>query len=182
VRGVAGALPVSAKIRAGWEDASRVEELALAAQAGGAALVSVHCRTVVEQYQPEVDWTRIARVVSALAIPVCGNGGVQAHADLERMRRETGCALVMVGQAAIGDPWIFSGRGVEPREAARFLLDYVEALRAQGATPRSAASRVKQLLRSWRAGELLRDEADRASWLGEADPERQRERLSTLAR
>ena len=96
------------------------------------------------------------------------------------MREETGCALVMVGQAALYDPWVFSGRTVDRREAARFLLQYAEALTADGASRRGGVARVKQLLRGWRAGGLIEGEADRASWLRETDGELFLERLSTL--
>jgi len=176
VRGVEAAVPVSAKVRAGDEDAGRLEEIARAAEAGGAALLTVHCRTRVEHYCPGVDWTRIARAVEAVSIPVCGNGGVGTHDDLERMRRETGCAFVMVGQGALGDPWIFSGRRVDAAEAARFLLEYSKLLRERhGMSAKGRAGRVKQLLRHWSAGELVGDR--RREWLSEADPERLFQRL-----
>lgn len=181
VDAVGRAVPVTAKIRAGFDDAERVEELARAAEAGGAALLTVHCRTKAEGYRPEVDWTRIRRAVEAVAIPVCGNGGVGAHADLERMRRETGCAYVMVGQAALYDPWIFSGTRVGRRQAARFLADYAAAMREDGASPQGAVARVKQLLRGWSAGGLVAGEEDRRSWLTERDPRAFLERLASLA-
>lgn len=177
VDAVGGAVPVTAKIRAGFDDATRVEELARAAEAGGASLLTIHCRTKVENYCPEVDWTRIARAVESVSIPVCGNGGINAHEDLERMRRETGCKLVMVGQAALYDPWIFGGREVSSDEAARFLVEYADLMIADGAAPRGAAARVKQLLRAWRAGGLIRDEEHRMSMLRETDGPRLLERL-----
>src|SRR6185295_18554420 len=96
VRAIADALPgfpVTAKIRAGFDDDSMLEDLARAVEAGGAALLTVHCRTRKEAYCEEVDWTRIRRAVESVSIPVCGNGGVRGQADLERMRDETGCAL-----------------------------------------------------------------------------------------
>lgn len=177
---VAGATPVTAKIRAGYDDASRVEELARAVEAGGAAMLTVHCRTRAEAYQDEVDWSRIARAVGSVTIPVCGNGGVNVHGDFERMRRETGCAFVMVGRAALGDPWIFSNRRVDQKEAALFLLDYGARLRASNrALTRGAAGRIKQLLRYWTAGDLVGD--DRDSWMRESDPERLFERLRAVA-
>lgn len=169
-RAVPEEVPVTAKIRAGYDDAGSVEDLARAAEAGGAGMLAIHCRTRAEGYAPETDWGRIARAVAAVAIPVCGNGGVAGHGDLERMRRETGCELVMVGQAALGDPWIFSGREVGGSEAAAFLVEYLDTMLAGGASLRGATSRVKQLLRHWTAGGLVRDEADRRSWLTLRDP------------
>lgn len=180
VAAVAGALegsPVTAKIRAGYDDAELLEDLARAAEAGGAALLTVHCRTRAEGYQEEVDWARIARAVVAVRIPVCGNGGVRAHADLERMRGETGCALVMVGQGALADPWIFEGRRVSAAAAAGFLLGYAATMQSQGDfTVRRAAARIKQLLRHWTAGDLVG--AERESWLREPTPEGLLERLA----
>jgi len=169
-------VPVTAKIRSGVEDAERVEDLARAIEAAGAALLTVHCRTRAEAYRDPVDWTRIARAVAAVRIPVCGNGGVDGHADLERMRRETGCHYVMVGRGALGDPWIFSGEAVDRRTAFRFLLRYAETMARHGEVrPDRIASRVKQLLRVWRAGAAVDD--TRQSWLQETDAARFLDRL-----
>jgi tRNA-dihydrouridine synthase C len=174
VRAVASAVPVpvSAKLRAGYDDCSRLEDLARAAEAGGAALLTLHCRTRAEGYCEEVDWTRIARAVRAVSIPVCGNGGIATHVDLERMQRETGAHYAMVGRGALADPWIFSGRVVSRAEAATFLLDYADAMRERArGQPRGIAARLKQLLRHWTAGGLVPDEATRAGFLREARPE-----------
>jgi len=174
VRACAEALPdhpLTAKIRAGYEDDLLLEDLARAAEAGGAAMLTVHCRTRAEGYQEAVDWGRLARAAASVSIPVCGNGGVRVHADLERLRRETGCRYAMVGRAALGDPWIFRGVAVDAAQAAQFLLEYAEALAASaGVRPHGAAGRVKQLLQFWTAGALLGSE--RREWLREADPER----------
>ncbi|HUR29495.1 MAG TPA: tRNA-dihydrouridine synthase family protein [Planctomycetota bacterium] len=174
VRAVAEALPgvpVTAKIRAGFDDDQSLPDLARAAEAGGAQLLTVHCRTRKEAYCEQVDWTRIARAVSAVRIPVCGNGSVTLHADLERMRRETGAQYAMVGRGALADPWVFSGHRASAREAAEFLLEYAEILRERhGAKLGGRAARVKQLLRYWTAGDLLGP--DRAAWLRESDPAR----------
>lgn len=164
------AIPVTAKIRAGYNDDRLLEDLARAAEDGGASLLTVHARTRAEGYQPDVDWTRIERAVRSVSIPVCGNGGIRCHADLQRMRDETGCAYVMVGQAALADPWIFSGRDVSPERAARFLWDYSEALAVRNDAPASArVKRVKQLVRTYQAGSLV-DENRRHRWLREQDP------------
>lgn len=180
VHAVGGAAPVTAKIRAGYDDAERVEELARAAEAGGARLLTVHCRTRAEGYGASVDWSRIARAVTAVAIPVCGNGGVERHADLARLRERTGCAFVMVGRAALADPWIFAGREVDAPRAARFLADYAAALSERGgASPAQCVARLKQLLRLWTAGDLCA--LDRAAWMAERDPQVLLERLRESA-
>jgi nifR3 family TIM-barrel protein len=184
VRAVVDAVrvPVTAKIRAGYDDASRVEELARAAEAGGARLLTVHCRTRAEAYCDAVDWSRIARAVRAVSIPVCGNGGVTTHADFQRMREETGVDFVMVGRGALADPWIFSGRTVSRTEAARFLVEYADTMQARGVVAvRGAAGRVKQLLRYWTAGGLVPDDGARTAWLREQSGEVLLRRLRTLA-
>lgn len=167
--------PVTAKIRAGYDDASLVQDLARAVEAGGAAMLTVHCRTKAELYTDDVDWSRIARAVAAVSIPVCGNGSVTKHADLERMRRETGAAFAMVGRGALADPWVFSGRAASGRESAEFLLEYAERLQRIGASVAGSVARVKQLLAHWTAGDLVG--ADRAGWMREKDAERLLERL-----
>jgi tRNA-dihydrouridine synthase C len=164
-------VPVTAKIRAGYDDDRLLEDLARAAEAGGAAMLTVHCRTRKEAYQDEVDWRRIARAVAVVSIPVCGNGGISSHSDLERMRRETGCALSMVGRGALADPWIFGGEAVTAEDAAAFLLEYAaRLLERRPVSLRGVAGRVKQLLRYWTAGSLV--DSDRESWMRESEPER----------
>lgn len=181
VAGVDGRVPVTAKIRAGFDHDRDVEVLARAAEAGGASMLTIHCRTRREGYQEEVFWSRIARAVQAVSIPVAGNGSAWLHGDLERMRRETGCALVMVGRGALRDPWIFSGAEVSTEEAAGFLAEYVEVLETLGAPRRAAVGRAKQLLQYWEAGRLVADEEDRQTWLRDADPEHFRARLRAAA-
>lgn len=158
--------PVTAKIRAGYDDDRDLEQLARAAEQGGAAMLTVHCRTRAEGYSETVHWARIARAVAAVSIPICGNGGVRTHDDLERMRRETGCRFVMVGRAALGDPWIFSGHRATAAESAQFLLQYAAALEQRGFPPAGALARVKQLVHFWSAGDLVGEE--RGLWLRDA--------------
>ena len=178
-------IPVTAKIRAGGEDDSLLEDLARAAAAGGARLLTVHCRTRAEGYRDTADWNRLARAAAAVTIPVCGNGGVGEHGDLDRLRRETGCAFAMVGRAALGDPWIFTGRQVTPAEAATFLLEYAAELRTRRHTsPAGAVGRIKQLLQHWTAGDLFAGptgHAKRRTWLATAAPADMLHRLEELA-
>lgn len=180
-RGVDGAIPVTAKIRAGFDHARDVEVIARAAEAGGAAMLTIHCRTRREGYCDEVDWTRIERAVNAVSIPVAGNGSAWVHADLERMRRETGCEFVMVGRGALADPWMFSGREVSLAEAAGFLDDYANVLRELGASTKGAAGRVKQLLNYWTAGGLVEGDDDRLEWLRCRDDEATLARVAAMA-
>lgn len=174
-------IPISAKIRSGGEDDRALEEIALAVQEGGASLLSVHCRTRAEGYRGPGDWERIARAVQAVDIPVCGNGGVESHFDIERLRRRTGCEYVMVGRAALANPWVFLDREVGREEAAGFLLEYALRLgEERGAAAMKVLGRIKQLLRVWEAGELV--SKDRGKWLGERSLDVILDRLRAEAR
>lgn len=104
-------LPVSVKIRAGFDaDSVNAPTVAMEAVAGGAAAVFVHGRTREQFYAPSSSNEIIARVRDALPphIPVIGNGDICTPEDAVRMVRETGCDGVMIGRAALGDPWVFA--------------------------------------------------------------------------
>lgn len=103
-------VPVTAKIRLGWDDDSRnYRQIARILEDNGAALVAVHGRTRAQGYTGLADWDAIAEVKQAVRIPVIGNGDVRTPDDIARMRAYTGVDAVMIGRAAIGNPWIFSG-------------------------------------------------------------------------
>ena len=110
VRALADAtsLPVTVKIRAGW-DAAHVNapEVARICEDNGARAVAVHARTREQQYAGKADWRIIRAVKRAVSVPVFGNGDVRSGADALRMLDETGCDAVIVGRAAQGNPWIF---------------------------------------------------------------------------
>ena len=100
--------PVTAKIRAGWdEDHINAVEVAHAISAAGASAITVHGRTREQFYSGKADWSVIARVKRAVNIPVIGNGDVTDGPSAMRMIEETGCDFVMVGRGALGNPWIF---------------------------------------------------------------------------
>ncbi len=101
-------IPVTGKIRLGWEDCRNYLEIARIIADNGGAAVAVHGRTKEQRYRGEADWDAIAAVKQAVQIPVIGNGDVRTTADIERMKRHTGCDAVMIGRAAVGNPWIFS--------------------------------------------------------------------------
>lgn len=101
--------PVTAKIRAGFDSSSvNAVEVAKAIEAGGAAAVAVHGRTREQYYSGSADWGVIAAVKKAVDIPVIGNGDVTDGKSALAMMEETGCDFVMIGRAALGNPWIFS--------------------------------------------------------------------------
>jgi nifR3 family TIM-barrel protein len=104
-------IPVTGKIRLGWDDAERNHvENAKRLEDNGASLIAVHGRTKAQGYGGQADWDAIAEVRQAVSIPVVGNGDVQSVADIARLKAHTGCDAVMIGRAAIGNPWIFSGK------------------------------------------------------------------------
>jgi nifR3 family TIM-barrel protein len=101
-------VPVTGKIRLGWEDNRTYKLIARIVEENGGALIAVHGRTQEQGYGGEANWDAIAEVKAAVRIPVIGNGDVKKVADIERMKTHTGCEAVMIGRAAIGNPWIFS--------------------------------------------------------------------------
>lgn len=104
-------IPVTGKIRLGWDDASRnFLTIAKILEDNGASLIAVHARTRAQAYHGSADWDAIAQVKQTVKIPVLGNGDVKTVADIARMKNHTGVDGVMIGRAAIGNPWIFSGR------------------------------------------------------------------------
>ncbi|HRF49943.1 MAG TPA: tRNA-dihydrouridine synthase [Anaerolineales bacterium] len=107
-------LPVTGKMRLGWDPSSRVHvEVARILEDNGARLIAVHGRTKSQGYGGQADWDAIAEVRQAVKVPVIGNGDVKTVADIARLRAHTGCDAVMIGRAAIGNPWIFAGKDRE---------------------------------------------------------------------
>jgi nifR3 family TIM-barrel protein len=158
---MATGLPVSAKIRAGIDDASRLDEIVAAVCEAGAAMLTVHARLRCQPYSQDATWEWIAqakRRAGAWAVPVVGNGGVENAADAERMRAMTCCDAVMIGRGALADPWVFraasGGGSASGAEAADFALRYAAAIEGVHGL-RAALSRLKQLLRWYRAGGLF---------------------------
>jgi tRNA-dihydrouridine synthase B len=114
-------LPVTAKIRLGWDGNSRnVVEVARVLEASGAKAVAIHARTRAEKFEGHAHWDMIGEAKAAVAIPVIGNGDVRSPEDAVRMLRLTGCDGVMLGRAAFGDPWVF--------RRIRALLEHGETL------------------------------------------------------
>ncbi len=107
-------VPVTGKIRLGWDQNSRnYLEVARAMEDNGAALIAIHGRTKAQAYNGEADWEPIAEIKSRVTIPVIGNGDVRCVADIDRIKRQTGCDGVMIARAAIGNPWIFRRKDAE---------------------------------------------------------------------
>lgn len=102
-------LPVTVKTRIGWGPESHmpIVDLARRLEDAGIAALTIHCRTAAMGHRGPADWSWAGRAQAAVAIPVIVNGDVRTAEDAVRALRETGCAGVMVGRAAIDHPWIF---------------------------------------------------------------------------
>ena len=101
-------LPVTCKIRSGWNEEMRDPvTIALRCQDAGARVLTLHPRTRTQMYSGNARWEEIAAVVDALDIPVLGNGDIKTAEDAHRMWRETRCAGVMIARGSFGQPWIF---------------------------------------------------------------------------
>lgn len=98
---------LSAKIRAGFDDAAHVLEIGRMIEEAGADFLVVHPRRRSDFFEGVSDWRIIRELNAALSIPVVGNGDCWYASDAVRMRAETGCAAVMIGRGALRNPWIF---------------------------------------------------------------------------
>jgi tRNA-dihydrouridine synthase B len=122
-------VPVTGKIRLGWEDLRNYLLIARIVEENGGAALAVHGRTKEQGYRGEADWDAIAEVKAAVKIPVIGNGDVKTPEDIGRMKQYTGCEAVMIGRAAVGNPWIFSRlerTEVTPEMVHRMVSQHLE--------------------------------------------------------
>lgn len=101
-------VPVTVKIRKGWDDESvTAVELAQIAEQNGASAITVHGRTRMQMYSGKVDYDIIAKVKKAVSIPVIGNGDITDEQSATIMLEKTNCDAIMIGRGALGNPWIF---------------------------------------------------------------------------
>jgi len=179
--------PVSVKTRSGWDSTRETAaELARIAEQSGAAMITVHGRTAAQGFQGASDWGVIRRVKEAVRIPVVGNGDVRDPEDAGRMFDETHCDAVMIGRAALGNPWIFArtwsclanggslfrtpvpGPNVEERLAAawRHALLFAEAVGEEKAV-RELRGQLGWYVKGLRGAPRIRDRLARASSMAE---------------
>lgn len=102
-------IPVTVKIRKGWDDDSEnAVEVAKICESAGAAAITVHGRTRQQYYKPPVDYDIIRAVRESVSVPVIANGDIDSAERAKEVMDITGCDLVMIGRATLGNPWIFS--------------------------------------------------------------------------
>lgn len=104
-------VPVTAKIRLGWDDLSRnYVEIARILEGNGVAAIAVHGRTRAQGYDGKADWQAIKEIKRVVSVPVLANGDVRTVTDIADIKAATGCDAVLIGRGAIGNPWIFGRR------------------------------------------------------------------------
>jgi tRNA-dihydrouridine synthase B len=133
--------PVTVKVRLGYSS-ERLEHILPGIIKAGPAAIILHARTTRQMFSGQADWSAITRLVSWCPLPVIGNGDVRSGRDAVRMLQETGCAGVMIGRAAMGDPWIFArakarlaGKEplqIGPHERREALYEHMELARQYG--------------------------------------------------
>src|SRR5438874_8947717 len=182
VRAVAP-LPVTAKIRIGWDaDSINAPRVAKILEETGIQAVAVHGRTRAQGYSGEADWKVIGEVVSAVSIPVIGNGDLTSGDDVIRRRAETDIAGAMIGRAAMSAPWIFnqvkhylatgehpSSPGIEEKWQLiqRHCQLAVEEWGREDQAIRSMRARLMAYSKGFPNGKLLREKFQHVSSLGE---------------
>ena len=101
-------IPVTVKIRKGYDDEHlNALEVAQYCVENGASAIAIHGRTAKQMYKPYADWEIIARLKEKLPVPVIGNGDITDGVSAKKMLDTTGCDMVLVGRASLGNPWIF---------------------------------------------------------------------------
>jgi tRNA-dihydrouridine synthase C len=150
-RAVPAHIPVSAKMRLGFMDASRTLECALAMVGAGADELVIHARTKADGYKPPAYWDRIAEVRAAVAVPVVANGEIWTAADAQNCREQSGCTDLMLGRGMVANPGLalaISAPGAAPMawgQVLQLMADFFALVRAHVA-PKHQAGRVKQWL------------------------------------
>ena len=149
-------IPVTVKVRSGWDATSLTAiDFARCAQDAGAAAIAVHARFASQGFTGLADWSVIRRVKDVVTIPVIGNGDVASPPDARRMLDETGCDAIMIGRAAVGNPWIFcetghflrTGETLPPPSLAERVEVALEHIRTLAADPAVGEERAVREMR-----------------------------------
>ncbi|MCA9986413.1 MAG: tRNA-dihydrouridine synthase family protein [Anaerolineales bacterium] len=114
-------VPITGKIRLGWDEQKNFLEIGRILEDNGAALIAIHGRTKEQKYNGRADWDAIAALKQSVSVPVIGNGDVREPADIDRMLAYTGCDGVMIGRGAIGNPWLLARKSREDLTVAELF-------------------------------------------------------------
>lgn len=147
-------IPVTIKMRSGYEDTSLFDENILAAQASGVSYITLHPRTKIDGYGPPARWDLIAKAKSLLQIPLVGNGDILNVDDALKMLEQTGCDALMIGRGSIINPFIFheirayfakKSHNVAWEDLEKYLDTY-KIYMQKDINPKVQVSKLKQLL------------------------------------
>jgi nifR3 family TIM-barrel protein len=174
-------IPVTGKIRLGWRDCPNQLLIARIIEDFGGAALAVHARIKEQGHQGPPDLAALAEIKESLQIPVIGNGGITRTPDIDSMLNATGCDGVMIGRAAIKNPWIFSGQNreeISPGEILALMEEHLD---------RSLSFYGREdglvLFRKFAAGYLKPyqlDDQTRKDLLTERDPDRFKNKVNRI--
>jgi tRNA-dihydrouridine synthase B len=172
-------VPVTVKIRSGWDSGSiNLVEIAGRCEDAGAAAVVLHARTAAQKMRGKADWSRIAELKESLGIPVIGNGDATSIADARRMIEQTGCDAVMIGRAALRDPGLFEAeskrreadfKGIEERVA--LALEHLRLAREyiQSESARHLRGHLMYMVSDFPGAKELRRKISKTETIGQAE-------------
>lgn len=122
-------IPVSAKIRIGWDsDSKNYLDTVSTLQDAGIAFISVHGRTKQQKYTGLADWEIISEIAEHANVPIVGNGDILTYNDALKRLKESGCSAVMIGRAAVGNPWIFSNKTPSLTERLNLIKKHLDMM------------------------------------------------------
>lgn len=144
-------VPVTVKIRSGWDEKSiNCIEVAKICEEAGAKAITLHARTRSQGYSGKADWSLIKKVKESVSIPVIGNGDVISCYDAKRMLEETGCDAVMIGRGLLGNPWLI-----------KECNDYLE----EGQEPKKVTVKMRIEMMKYHLNNLIKEKGEKAAVL-----------------
>jgi tRNA-dihydrouridine synthase len=122
-------IPLSAKIRTGWDNEKKnYPDVVKALEDGGVSFIIVHGRTVAQKYTGKADWKIISRIAELSQLPVVGNGDISSYEEARERLDSSGCAAVMIGRGAVGNPWVFSGKNPSVDEIILQIKEHLDLM------------------------------------------------------